>query len=175
MNNKNTALVALGTNLPHRDLEGPALLAQAVIALQTAGLTPLKLSGVWRSPAWPPSDQPDYFNAVVLLDHGQRTPQQLYATLRQIEQSFGRERRERWSARTLDLDLIAMNESVGTFGDVELPHPRAHDRAFVLAPLAEVDPAWRHPVLMTSAADLLADLGAHDARRVGSLEAPGAR
>ena len=60
------------------------------------------------------------------------TPQQLYAVLRAIETRFGRERRERWAARTLDLDIVAMDGLSGTFGAITLPHPRMHERAFVL-------------------------------------------
>lgn len=140
------ALIGLGTNLPFNGVGGPALLAQAVHAMGEAGLRVLAASSAWESPAWPPGAvQPRYTNAVVEIDAGGGDPQQLYAKLRTIEASYGRERRERWGPRTLDLDILAVDDAVGDFGGIALPHPRLQQRAFVLLPLAEVAPLWRHP------------------------------
>ena len=134
----------------------PRVLARAVSAMQAAGLVPRALSGIWESAAWPPSDQPDYYNAVAEVDPAGLSPQPLYATLREIELRFGRERRERWAARTLDLDILALDGCAGTFGAITLPHPRMHERAFVLAPLDEVAPEWRHPQTGLSPGEMLA-------------------
>jgi 2-amino-4-hydroxy-6-hydroxymethyldihydropteridine diphosphokinase len=172
----NTAYIALGSNLPFEGIEPPALLARAVAALQSGGLHVHACSGIWRTAAWPPSDQPDFFNAVVAIDPGKLSPQALYEKLRNIEVRFGRERREQWAARTLDLDVVAMDDAAGTFGPVTLPHPRMHERAFVLAPLAEIAPEWRHPVLAKTAADLLAaPPEGKGYRRVADLAPPGVR
>jgi len=152
-----SAFIALGTNMPFNGVSGAALLAQAVEALEAAGFPILERSSVWQTEAWPrDSGQPDYFNAVVELDPGPAGPQLLYEKLRAIETRFGRERRERWAARTLDLDVIAVGDLAGSFGVLTLPHPRMQERAFVLAPLAEIAPRWRHPVLGRTAPDLLA-------------------
>jgi 2-amino-4-hydroxy-6-hydroxymethyldihydropteridine diphosphokinase len=166
-----SAFVALGTNVPFNGVSGAALLAQAASALEAAGLPILARSGVWQTEAWPHgSGQPDYFNAVVELDPHGLSPQLLYETLRAIETRFGRERRERWAARTLDLDLIALGDLAGTFGDVELPHPRMQERAFVLAPLVEIAPGWRHPLLAQTVPELAASLPPGDRyRRLGAL------
>ncbi|MGD9965596.1 MAG: 2-amino-4-hydroxy-6-hydroxymethyldihydropteridine diphosphokinase [Hyphomonadaceae bacterium] len=173
MNATTRVFVALGANLPFAGIRGPALLARAVAAMQAAGLAPRALSGVWETEAWPQgSGQPDYYNAVAELDVPGRTPQQLYVALSQIERDFGRERRERWAPRTLDLDILAMDGWVGTFGDLILPHPRMHERAFVLAPLAEIAPAWRHPLLNRTPPDLLAGLPTdYRHSRIGDLSA----
>jgi 2-amino-4-hydroxy-6-hydroxymethyldihydropteridine diphosphokinase len=153
-----SAFVALGSNLPFEDAPPRVSLARALSALEAAGFAPLAVSGVWESPAWPASDQPSFCNAVVELDRAGLAPQPLYETLAAIERRFGRERRERWAARTLDLDIVAMDGFVGTYGALTVPHPRMHERAFVLAPLAEIAPDWRHPLLGLSAAALLAAL-----------------
>jgi 2-amino-4-hydroxy-6-hydroxymethyldihydropteridine diphosphokinase len=150
------ALVALGSNLAFGPLSGPALLAAAITALEAEGLVVLAVSHAWRSPPWPPSDQPDYCNACVALDAGARTPQALLALLMAVERRFGRTRGEPNAPRTLDLDLIDLNGLVVVEDGLVLPHPRCHARAFVLAPLTDIAPGWRHPRLGETAAALLA-------------------
>jgi 2-amino-4-hydroxy-6-hydroxymethyldihydropteridine diphosphokinase len=85
--------------------------------------------------------------------------------LRQVERAAGRERRERWGERTLDLDILdyngmKLNETADQSTDAQLvlPHPSMHERAFVLEPIAEIAPRWRHPVLGSTAKQLLAEL-----------------
>ena len=165
-----TAYIALGSNLPFDGMDSPALLARAVSALQASGLQLRACSGIWRTAAWPPSDQPDYYNAVVALDPGERSPQALYELLREIEARYGRERRQKWASRTLDLDIVAVDDLAGTFGAIALPHPHMHERVFVLAPFAEIAADWRHPVLAKTAWELLSELaGASGYHRVGDL------
>lgn len=154
--NKPTAYIALGSNMPFEGVPAVRVLARAVSALQAAGLKPRALSGIWESAAWPPSQQPDYYNAVAAIDPAGLSPQALYDVLRQIELQFGRERREQWAARTLDLDIVAIEgRRAGTFGAITLPHPRMHERAFVLAPMDEVAPDWRHPETGLSPSEML--------------------
>ncbi len=166
-----SAYVALGSNMPHEGVSGAALLAQAVAALTQAGFPPRALSGVWETAAWPPdSGQADYVNAVVELDPQGRSPQQLYEVLCEVETRFGRERREKWAPRTIDLDIVAMDGLAGTFGAITLPHPRMHERAFVLAPLAEIAPDWRHPAFEKRPSQLLGELPTgYRYRRIGDL------
>lgn len=164
----------MGTNMPFAGVSGADLLARARDALLSEGVSVLRCSGVWQTAAWPAeTNQPDYFNAVIEADVGDRDPRALYDVLRRIEQCFGRERRERWGARTLDLDIVAMGGLSGSFDGIELPHPRMAERAFVLAPLAELTPGWPHPVLGRTAAALLAGLPAAGGyRRIGNFQPP---
>ncbi|HYD88512.1 MAG TPA: 2-amino-4-hydroxy-6-hydroxymethyldihydropteridine diphosphokinase [Vitreimonas sp.] len=166
-----SAFIALGTNLPFEGAEGSALLARAVEAMREAGFELRAVSGVWRTPAWPPgSDQPDYFNAVVEADAREDGPRAIYDKLRAIEATFGRKRRARWESRTLDLDLLALGALSGVFDGIAVPHPRLQERVFVLAPFAEVAPDWRHPELGETVAHMLARLEVDEGyRRVSDL------
>jgi len=164
------ALIGLGGNLPFEGLSGPPLLARALGAIKAAGLNVRAVSSAWASPAWPPSDQPDYVNAAAALEIGPMTPGALFDLLAEIEARFGRIRRERWAARPLDLDILDVGGQIGAIDGIHIPHPRLHERAFVLAPLAEIAPDWRHPVLNASAGEMLAALGpAHSAIRLGPI------
>ncbi len=133
-----------------------------------ASLPGMRLRGLSRwflSAAVPPSGQPPYVNGVasLLVDPGvMLDPVRLLGSLMAVETACGRVRSVPNAARTLDLDIIAIGDLVRDEKDPILPHPRAHLRAFVLAPLADVAPAWLHPVLGQTAAALLADLPPQD-------------
>ncbi|MEO8715735.1 MAG: 2-amino-4-hydroxy-6-hydroxymethyldihydropteridine diphosphokinase [Acetobacteraceae bacterium] len=158
-------LVAIGANLPAPDGARPLVTCQrAAAALDAlAGLRLRGLSRWWRSAPIPAASQPDYVNGVALLS-GRADPAGLLADLHAIEAWFGRVREAANAARSLDLDLIAMDGIVRTGPDPVLPHPRAHLRAFVLAPLAEVAPGWVHPGLNLTVESLLARLPPQEAR-----------
>lgn len=148
--------VAVGANLPGPDGAGPLQTCRRAAAALD-GVAGLRVAGVsrWYETApVPPSGQPPYVNGVVALD-GSATPEALLAALQRIEQDFGRVRAEANAPRTLDLDIVAMADLVRAAPDPVLPHPRMHLRAFVLAPLLDLAPSWRHPVLGQSARALL--------------------
>ena len=96
---------------------------------------------------------PDYRNAVLIVEPSQ-PPEQMIQTLLNIESMFGRARSTQNAPRTLDLDLIAHGDSVFDQPDFVLPHPRAHQRLFVMGPLAEIMPSWIHPTLGKTASQL---------------------
>jgi 2-amino-4-hydroxy-6-hydroxymethyldihydropteridine diphosphokinase len=122
-----------------------ALLEAALAALAEAGLPVLKRSRWWRSAAWPDPNLNEYRNGIALVE-AKLSPDELLNALFSIEARFGRRRGERNAARTLDLDLIAHGRTVCEGEGLILPHPRAHDRLFVMGPLAEIAPSWRHPL-----------------------------
>lgn len=117
------------------------------MALERAGLRIVGRSRWYESAPVPMSDQPWYVNGVVEIDTD-LDPASLLALLHEIEAAFGRTRSVRNEARPLDLDLLAYGDRVLTEEPAPLiPHPRLHERAFVLLPLAELAPDWRHPAL----------------------------
>ena len=155
MNTDEAVLVALGGNLA---LEGQAVQAVLELAagrLAAAGLKPVRRSGWWRSAAWPDPTEPAYLNAVAWVETALE-PHAALAALLEIESAFGRRRSVPNAPRTLDLDLIAYGRRIIDEPGLVLPHPRAAERLFVMGPLAQIAPDWRHPVTGETAADLAA-------------------
>ena len=155
LHNPRRVVVALGSNLGNR-LE---TLQGAVDALaDTPGLKIKSVSAVYETEALGgPDEQPNYYNAVVVLKTT-LPPYSLLERANAIEDAFGRVRTVRWGARTLDVDLLAYEGVTSEDPVLLLPHPRAHERAFVLAPWADADPDGELPGL-GRVADLLKALG----------------
>lgn len=145
--------MALGGNLAGDYASSEALLEAALVRFPAAGLRLLRRSAWWRSAAWPDPQGPEYRNGVALVEAA-AGPEAVLAGLLGIEAAFNRRREQRNAPRTLDLDLIAYGRRVLATPVLTLPHPRAHERLFVMGPLAEIAPAWRHPVFGRTAAEL---------------------
>jgi 2-amino-4-hydroxy-6-hydroxymethyldihydropteridine diphosphokinase len=146
-------IIALGANLPSRFGAPAQTLDAALRALRRAGLRVYRQSAWHRSAAEPRGAGPAFANGVILVETTLR-PSALLALLHGIERRFGRRRRRRNEPRVLDLDLIDYRGQVAE-GLPALPHPRAHQRAFVLRPIAQLAPSWRHPIFKARARDLL--------------------
>ena len=152
-------LIGLGANLPSPRFGDPVSTCEAALAaLRAAGVVPARVSRWYRSAPVPASDQPWFVNGLAVVDTAP-PPDRLLAVLHSIERDFGRVRRTLNEARVIDLDLLAYGARVSGPGEVPvLPHPRLSGRAFVVLPLAELVPDWRHPVSGLSARELAARL-----------------
>ncbi len=145
--------IGLGSNL------GPSLdtLRAAVRALSREGIVQhTRVSAVYRTAPVGPQDQPPFLNAA-LVGTTALEPADLLAALKALEDRHGRQRLERWGPRTLDLDLLAFGSRVLRGAGLRVPHPELCGRGFVLVPLADVWPTWRHPELQRTVAELLAE------------------
>lgn len=151
--------IGVGANLPGPGRISPQETCEAALAcFEAVGLKISARSRWFKSAPVPVSDQPWFINGVVAVETSLK-PGDVMAELHKIEQQFGRNREKRNAARTLDLDLLVYDEEIleGSEepGTLRLPHPRMHERAFVLLPLKDIAPDWRHPVLNRDLNDLI--------------------
>ncbi len=141
-----SAFLALGANLgdPQRSVES------AIQALaEHSDLTLRARSSLYRTPPLGPPGQPDYINAVVCV-RTNLAPLALLQQTQAIEQAHGRERGLRWGPRTLDIDLLLLDDQQLALPLLSIPHPEMFKRAFVLGPLSEIAPDWLHQGLSLS-------------------------
>jgi 2-amino-4-hydroxy-6-hydroxymethyldihydropteridine diphosphokinase len=165
-------VVALGCNLSGDFPDCEALLEAALLRFPQAGLPVIARSRWWRSAAWPDPTGPEYRNGIAIVETND-PPQAVLAQLFAVEAAFRRERGPKNAPRTLDLDLVAYGRQVIDEAGLVLPHPRAAGRLFVMGPLAEIAPRWRHPVLGRTAAELAADaIVGRDARPISKPARP---
>ena len=174
-------LIALGSNVASPSGSPADTLSAALADLDTAPDSIVAKSRLFATPAFPFGSGPDFVNGAAVMETS-RDPRGLLDRLHEIECSYGRDRRERWAPRTLDLDLLAYDDRVlpdpatlqrwidlpldaqqtTPLDGLLLPHPRLHERAFVLMPLLDVAPDWRHPVLGTTIRELADGLSKDD-------------
>jgi 2-amino-4-hydroxy-6-hydroxymethyldihydropteridine diphosphokinase len=152
----------LGSNLPSRAGSSRETLRAALSKLAQNGVVPLQVSAFYATPAWPDPADPSYVNAVACVKTS-LAPDALMARLHDVERNFGRARGARNAPRTLDLDLLDYDGRIES-GPPVLPHPRIAQRAFVLVPLADVAPLWKHPVSGRTVRALIAALPEHETK-----------
>ena len=160
----NTIYLALGTNLGDR-MDN---LRRAVAALHpTVHVT--ALSSVYETPPWGYTDQPAFLN-MALAGETDLEPLELISFLKKLESELGREKTFRNGPRLIDMDILFYDDLIFNQNDLVIPHPRLHERAFVLVPLNDIAPDLMHPVLKRAVRDLLQDVDTKGVNRYGHLD-----
>lgn len=149
------AAIALGSNLGDSQ---QILLAAIEVIDQAAHTAVIARSHFYKTAAVGPP-QPDYINACITAQTS-LSPWQLLRYLLAVEEQFGRVRKERWGPRSLDLDLLLYSSHITDIPGLTIPHPRLHERPFVLIPLADIAPSWQHPIFHLTVEQCLAKLSA---------------
>lgn len=182
------ALIAFGSNDNSVWGDQKETVQKAMAEVANLAQTPARYSKLYQTPAYPAGSGPDFVNAAIAIDT-KLSAQALLDQMHKIEAAAGRTRRQRWEQRTLDLDLIALGDQILPdlptymhWHDLApeaqqteaptrliLPHPRLQDRPFVLIPLADVAPDWRHPVHSKTIADLLTAISSEDLESIVPL------
>lgn len=160
------AIIGMGGNLgdPRENLT-------RALELLAAGFKVVKKSSLYRTAAvGGPPGQPDCYNAVTIVNTNDTPPLEVLKVLHEIERQLGRIREEKWGPRIIDLDLLDHGGAIMDKGELILPHPMMHSRAFVLAPLAEIAPGWKHPKSGLTPGRMLEKLPEEDKSVILSVE-----
>lgn len=138
-------LIGLGANLESKFGQPESTISHVMDVFPEYGISVLSKSSIWKTAPMPMSDQPWYKNAVCSV-HTEYNPHELLKAINQIEKDFGRVRSIQDAPRVIDLDILCYNDLHIVEGNLEIPHPRMCERAFVLYPLIEIQPNWKHPI-----------------------------
>lgn len=184
-------VIALGSNLSSKTGTPLETISKTLRLLERRGVCVKRCSRWWRTPAFPKGTGPEFVNGAALISTD-LDPLALLSTLHEVEAEIGRERRERWSSRVIDVDLIAYGDrvlpdeetvlrwielspeaaAIEAPGQLILPHPRLQERSFVLAPMRDIAPQWRHPLLQLTTEELAERLPRDAFEGVVPLDAP---
>lgn len=182
-------LLAFGANLPSGAASPQETVLRAMDIISDDKVSELNRSSLFATPAFPDPSGPRYVNACTMVQT-ELSPKALLKHVHRVEDTLGRVRDQRWGARVIDIDLLSLamivcpdlethrswaalppeDQIARTPDELILPHPRIADRSFVLVPLAQIAPLWRHPVTGLTATEMLKSLPDSEIEAIEALE-----
>lgn len=155
MPEKKNILMSLGSNTGNRLI----ILTKALSELERRGFCIIDRSKIWETSPWGFTDQPRFLNMCVCAET-ELAPEEMIKTIKNIEIMLGRSKSIKWGPREIDIDIIAIGEMVIDTPELSVPHPHMHERTFVLIPLKEIAPLFRHPVTGKTLDEMIRELPA---------------
>ena len=155
MPEKNKVLMSLGSNTGNR----LNMLTKALSELEHDGFCIIDKSKIWETSPWGLTDQPRFLNMCISAET-EMTPEEMISTVKNIEKKLGRSKKIKWGPREIDIDIIAIGELIIETPALSVPHRHMHERAFVLIPLKEIAPLFRHPVTWKTLDEMIGALPA---------------
>lgn len=155
MPEKSKVLISLGSNTGNR----LNMLMKALSELERNGFCIIDKSKIWETSPWGFTDQPRFLNMCISAET-EFTPEEMISNVKDIEKKLGRSKNIKWGPREIDIDIIAIGELVIEIPGLSVPHRHMHERAFVLMPLKEIAPMFRHPVTGKTLDEMICDLPA---------------
>tara|TARA_B100001287_G_scaffold268041_1_gene263858 strand:+ start:435 stop:929 length:495 start_codon:yes stop_codon:yes gene_type:complete len=147
-------IIALGSNIPFKNILPVKILEETYTILKNYNINVVKKSHIYQSEAYPNKSDPPFYNSALSIET-KLQPHELLKNIQDIEKAFGRERKEKNSPRTLDIDIISFDDLIINQKNLKIPHPSLHLRPFVLLPIRDLDMTWIHPVFYETIGEII--------------------
>ena len=147
-------IIALGSNIPFKNLLPTQILEKTYSILKNYNINIIKKSHIYQSEAYPNKSDPIFYNSALSIATKLK-PYELLENILKIEKLFGRERKEKNSPRTLDIDIISLGNLILDEENLKIPHPALHLRPFVILPIRDININWKHPVLFETIGQII--------------------
>jgi len=147
-------IIALGSNIPFKNILPIKILKKTYSILKNYNINVVKKSHIYQSEAYPNKSDPPFYNSALSIET-KLQPHELLKNILEIEKTFGRERKEKNSPRTLDIDIISFDDLIINQKNLKIPHPSLHLRPFVLLPIRDLDMTWIHPVFYETIGEII--------------------
>ena len=147
-------IIALGSNIPFKNISPVEIIEAAYNTLANYNIKILKKSNIYQSEAYPNKSDPLFYNSALSIETNLQ-PIDLLDKILKIEKLFGRERKEKNSPRTLDIDIISYDNLILNEKNIKIPHPALHLRPFVILPIRDLDTNWKHPILFETVTQII--------------------
>tara|TARA_A100001388_G_C28734360_1_gene483316 strand:- start:279 stop:773 length:495 start_codon:yes stop_codon:yes gene_type:complete len=162
-------IIALGSNIPFKSMLPIEILETTYKIMKNYNINIIKKSHIYQSEAYPNKSDPLFYNSALSIET-KLTPYELLENILKIEKLFGRERKEKNSPRTLDIDIISLDNVILNEKNLKIPHPALHLRPFVILPIRDININWKHPVFLKSIGQIIDKFEPNELNKVKKIK-----